>query len=337
MTVNGRCEPEARPSTINELCDRYLAHAEDYYRSPPDAAGRRLPTGETSNLRSGLRALRAVAGPRPPWTARAEDLCAVEQWLLGRRTGRGEPLTREYINKCCMMIRRCFRWAAKPPQRWLPVIVLEDLRLFEPLPYGRSIARPSADIEPVPEEDFRATLAALGQLSEIRHRAQQALCLQQMLDLHWHTGMRPGELVTINRWELSTERVQLTLFDREIEVMVYRPKQHKTRYRGFDRNIFLGPEAQRIIEDWLPRADADGRLFQYTTGSYRQAVRRINRQFKIAAWTPNQIRHAFATRMRTASGIDVVQVLMGHRHRSTTEIYAKPDAAAAIDAIFRYA
>jgi len=337
MRTNETSGAASRPSTINELCDRYLGHAEQYYCSPPDANGARRPTGEAKNLRSALRGLRAVAGDMPPGSMSAEDLCAVQDWLLKRRLADGQPLSREYINKCCMMVRRCFRWATKPPQRWVPASVLEDLRLVEPLAYGRSSARETEDVQEAAEGDFLATLKALGELSEEPRRASQALCLSVMLDLHWHTGMRPGELVSMKRNELRVENMQLTLFDPAFEMMIYRPTQHKGRHRGFDRRIYLSDTARGIVETWLPRARWDGRLFPYTTSSYRQAVRRINREFNIPSWTPNQIRHSFAKRMRAAAGLDVVQAVMGHRHRSTSEIYAPPDQASAIEAIRRYA
>lgn len=58
----------------------------------------------------------------------------------------------------------------------------------------------------------------------------------------------------------------------------------------------------------------------------------FNRAFKKAElpWTATRIlRHTFATWNLMASGSDIsaVQVAMGHKRRTTTEIYAKPLAA----------
>ncbi|KKK50798.1 hypothetical protein LCGC14_3121410, partial [marine sediment metagenome] len=43
-----------------------------------------------------------------------------------------------------------------------------------------------------------------------------------------------------------------------------------------------------------------------------------------SGWTPSQVRHAAATRLRElAGGLDAVQAQLGHRHADTTEIYAQ--------------
>jgi integrase len=45
-------------------------------------------------------------------------------------------------------------------------------------------------------------------------------------------------------------------------------------------------------------------------------------------WSPNQLRHSAATRLRREFGIDVAQSVLGHRlGSSVTEVYAEVDAA----------
>ena len=73
---------------------------------------------------------------------------------------------------------------------------------------------------------------------------------------------------------------------------------------------------------------------------------------RVARWRPNKeaakragveervyahlLRHACGTETLETGDLRDVQVLLGHRHRKTTEIYALPDASAAIDAILRF-
>lgn len=328
---------DERPRTIDELCDRFLAWADGYYRRPPDPrTGVRHPTGETANLRSALRYLRAFAGDRDPRTFTAEDLAALRDRLLDRPAA--EQLTRAYINRIIGSVRRAFWWAARPGQRFVGIEVPTDLRLLPDLTFGRTAARESADIEPVPEEHFRATLDHLAELSTHPRRWRAALTLSQALQVHWLTGMRPGELVRISYGELRLERVPPGLLSGARDVMIYRPARHKTAHHGHIRRIILPPEAQRIVEDRRPWvASPTGRLWSYSTASYRTAVRRICEEAGVPVWSPNQIRHAFATRMREKAGINIVQIALGHRHISTTEIYAEPAMQAAIEAIFRHA
>lgn len=50
-------------------------------------------------------------------------------------------------------------------------------------------------------------------------------------------------------------------------------------------------------------------------------------------WHPHQLRHAFATKVRKSHGLEVVQVLLGHRHARITEVYAERDREAAARAV----
>ena len=55
---------------------------------------------------------------------------------------------------------------------------------------------------------------------------------------------------------------------------------------------------------------------------------------EVADWTPNMLRHAAGDAARDAMALDAAQAMLGHRHASTTEIYAKvrPQKARAVAA-----
>lgn len=327
------------PTTTSEMIDRYQAEfCSDWYQRLPDRDGRRTPSGQAANVACQLERLREVAGGKPPADLRAEDLCAVQELMLTQTNNRGEPLTRDYINRTCETIRLMLKRCAAPPRRWVPLDVIKDMQLVEPLQRGRSAARESTRVQAVSIEHYNATIEQLAQVGQDPSQQFWALRLETMLDIQRWTGMRPGELCALHVDDLSVETVQLSLFDRPVELMVYRPLQHKGRHHGFDRVIFIGPLPRRRIADWMRHHTLDdGRLFGYTAQSYQQALRTFNRRHGLPHWSTNQVRHLFATEIRAESGIDVVQVLMGHQHLSTTEIYARPKPAAAIGAIFRYA
>ena len=46
-------------------------------------------------------------------------------------------------------------------------------------------------------------------------------------------------------------------------------------------------------------------------------------------WTPYQLRHACATRLRKDHGLETVRALLSHSSASMTEVYAEVDAEAA--------
>lgn len=51
--------------------------------------------------------------------------------------------------------------------------------------------------------------------------------------------------------------------------------------------------------------------------------------YRLHAWSPNQLRHLAATKIRAAYGIEAARIILGHSSAVTTEIYAEKDAATA--------
>jgi integrase len=128
-----------------------------------------------------------------------------------------------------------------------------------------------------------------------------------------------------------------------------RERYEKLRQR-FDQYVWYFPsEREREIErraggkilngtaEWRPGD-------HYTEASYRRCIQRACRKAIAAAkrksktdrvallqvWTPNQIRHAVGTRIRDQFGLDGAQVVLGHEHADTSEIYSKVDLEKAI-------
>src|SRR5262249_38232960 len=143
--------------------------------------------------------------------------------------------------------------------------------------------------------------------------------------------------------------------------------RHKTAWRGRVRVIALGPKAQAVVRPFLA-LDTQAHLFSparalaeraagrrarrktrvqpsqqsrrkanprrrrrdfYTNLSYLPGIRGACRRAGVPHWPPNQLRHTFATVVRRQHGLEAAQVLLGHAHASTTEIYAEADTALA--------
>jgi len=64
-----------------------------------------------------------------------------------------------------------------------------------------------------------------------------------MVRLQLLTGMRPSEVSTIRS----------VCFDRKEDISLYKPDNHKNRWRGNRRVIPLGPRSQEIIKPFLDR------------------------------------------------------------------------------------
>ncbi len=173
--------------------------------------------------------------------------------------------------------------------------------------------------------------------------------------------MRPGELVIMRAIDL----------DMRGQDWLYRPGSdqgkhgtHKTAYRGQDRIIFIGPQGQKIVRQWL-KPDLYAYLFsprdtmevlrvkqrqerktkvqpsqmnrrkqkplrkpgdRYRVGSYAVAIARGCEKAGVPHFHPHQIRHTTATKIRREVGLDGARAVLGHRSpKMFTEVYAEID------------
>ncbi len=87
------------------------------------------------------------------------------------------------------------------------------------------------------------------------------------------------------------------------------------------------------------RGEGIGDNIKGMSGAFRKAVQRgvqtANRHRReqalppLPTWTPYQLRHSAATRIRAEHGIEAARVLLGHTSAAVTEIYAEADLQAA--------
>lgn len=89
------------------------------------------------------------------------------------------------------------------------------------------------------------------------------------------------------------------------------------------------PKELRNIDNTV-RRKAFRELPQEEQKSERARLQAAARQWrKVHVWHPNQLRHTRATDLRRTFGIESAQVVLGHSHLPTTEIYAEADFATA--------
>jgi integrase len=172
-------------------------------------------------------------------------------------------------------------------------------------------------------------------------------------------GCRPGEVVQMRTADLTMAG----------DVWTYRPAQHKGRWRGKPRVIYLGPRAQAVLapflrpaaplaylfspaaamaefrdrqkaarrtpqtpaQVWTPVADPKRRPGEsYSGKSYAKAVEKACKKAGVPAWCPLQLRHTAGTDARRIAGLDGAQVTLGHAKADVTQVYAERDAALAV-------
>ncbi len=296
----------------------YMAHARQYYQS-----------SEVNNIRYGLEPLVAGYGVEEAAEFGPLKLKTIRNQLIG------SDLARSTINKRIGMIKRAFKWAVS--EQLISPMVYQGLAAVENLKEGRSAARETRPIQPVPAEFVRAVLPYTSKT------------VAAMIELQMLTGMRSGELVIMRPADIDCSG----------DIWFYRPEQHKTKWRGHQRIIAIGPQGQQILKPFLGRdlqafcftptesmaQRADGRTMQdlqpcYNKDSYRRAVK-----YAIAAarkagldipdFHPHQLRHTAATLTRRAMGLDAARALLGHKKLAMTDDYAEIDKALAGEAARR--
>lgn len=291
---------ESHRLTVDELCLRFMTHAEQYYVKDG------CPTSEVGCLKSALKPLIALFGHTPVIAFGPKRLAQVRKSMVD--AGRH----RKSVNKNIGRIRTVFKWGVS--QEFVPASTLSALQALPPLLSGRTPAVESIPRQPVSVSDLIATLRELSPV------------LRSMVLVQARTGMRPGEVLSMTWNDI----------DQTSPVWIYRPASHKTQHHGKRRAVWIGPKAQRQICGQAVES-ADEPVFQsrrgeaYTIHGYRWGIRRACERAGIELWCPARLRHTGATLIRKKAGLETSRIMLGHSSAVVTEQhYAAVDAEAAM-------
>lgn len=208
--------------TMNEVMLRFMRHAEQHYRRADGTA-----TNEVEQYRQTFRLVQDLFGRTPAAEFGPKLLKAVRQKMIDLKW------SRKLINQRVGRVRRAVKWAAS--EELVPAGVYHGLTTVSGLQLGRTDARETDPVLPVPEADVRATLPFLPP-------TVAAMVRVQLL-----TGMRPGEVCRLRPCDLDANGT----------VWVFRPPQHKTRHRGKERAVAIGPKAQQVLAAFVPADPTD--------------------------------------------------------------------------------
>jgi integrase len=243
--------------TVAEVIVAYWQHVESYYRHPD---GR--PTSEAENIKLALRPLRRLYGHTRAADFDSLTLEAIRQQMIQ------DGHCRNRINRDLPRIKRLFKWAAS--RKLVPLAVHQQLLTVEGLRAGRSQAKETAPVRPVPLPTVDATVPHMPGV------------VAAMVRLELLTGMRPGEVIVMRGIDLEMSG----------PVWTYRPGSdrgphgaHKTAWRGQGRVVLIGPRGQEVLRPWL-RLNLNEYLFQPKEARAAfDAERRRNRKTPM---TPSQ-------------------------------------------------
>lgn len=355
-------EVVARPVvlTVSGLVAAYLEYGDRRYQKDGES------TGQMVRVRGAARILVELHGPRPAAEIRVTDLELVQDamqnrpcaWCEGtgrideqrsckRCDGHGRKCwARRLINQSIACILQMFRWSAR--RGAIPAETIANLDLIEPLRPGQGgTERPM--VRPITDAVLEATIRELGPVPAAMVRVQVL------------AGMRPQEVCGLTVDQINRDGVDPDGIRHE-GVWVYTPTRHKTQHHGRERVIFLGPQAQAVLELFLAGRKNGEHIFSprraieqlrsaagqthtvpasrapgdyYLVSSYGHAIKAACRRAGVPPWTPNQLRHLAATRIRANSDLDTAGTVLDHANLETTRIYAERSRARAAEIMRR--
>lgn len=335
--AGGRELPVAQDRiAVIEVVDRFWSHAKGYYRTHEGA-----PSKTLANFKVILKELKDLYGLTMATSFGPRALKALRERFIKK------GYCRKHVNQQVSRVKQVFRWAVS--EELVPATIIHALNAVPGLKRGRSDAPESVPVRPVPPQD----------ISKIEpHVSRQVWALVQLQLL---TGARPGELLIMRPVDLDTSGtiwifrpithktayrdrprqvylgpkakkiVRPFLQDRPVSAYMFSPKDAEAERREALH------EARRTPQSCGNRPGTNRKLKpkrqpgeRYTTISYRRAVERACTAAGVPVWTPGQLRHNAATRVRREFGLEAAQLLLGHAKADVTQLYAEISEAKAL-------
>ncbi|WP_165074241.1 tyrosine-type recombinase/integrase [Paludisphaera rhizosphaerae] len=343
--ANGRRLPDGDVLPIFSLMRRYLEHISGRYES-----------NEPELIKSALRPLFDLYGDTP-----AAEFGPLALEVVRERI-RANGHVRSQVNRRVRAIVRMFRWGVS--RQLVPSSTWEALRSLEGLRRGEPGTREGDPVRPVADVDVDAVLPhvsrqvrAMIDLQRLTGARPGEVCIMRTCDVD-----ATGAVWTYTPEHHKTEHhgKRRTIYIGPKAQAVLRPWLRSNgyaylfspRHAELERLAMMA-EARggRVQPSQVDRSSA-GRMVAlggyYMTEVYRLAIRRAvdtenalrrekdgDKAKLVGMWSPNQLRHSAATKIRRELGIDVAQVILGHSSPAITEIYAEVDEAKAVAAMQR--
>jgi len=344
-TSNGELPVSSSEITIVEVANRFRKHAESYYAAATN------PGAEPAQFRIALKPVITLYGDTPAAEFGARQLKVCREWFVN------SGYARVYCNSCVKRIRRVVKWAAS--EDLVPAEAWHRLMTIDPLKRGRTKAPETKPILPVADATMYATLPyltptvrAMVQLQRHTGMRPGEVAIVRSCDIdtsgkvwvftpHRHKTEHHGKARKVFIGPRGQEILRAWLRT-DLAAYVFSPKQSEAERREVmhaARKTPLScgnkPGSNRKAK---PRKTPG---LAFDTCSYNASIRAACRKafpppkeltgesikawHREHVWTPNQLRHTFATHVRREHGLESAQVLLGHSACDVTQIYAERD------------
>ncbi len=248
---------------------------------------------------------------------------------------------RREVNDCVNRVRRIFSWGVG--YELVPAAVAGALRYVKPLEAGKTPARETAPISSVAPETVAATLPHLPPTVDDMVRVQRLIGCRpsEICNIRWCDIDRSDDVWIYTPFEHKTEhkkkarRIAIPQAAQEIlkqyhhrpeEEFIFSPRETVrliSERKRAARKTKVQPSQIKRAERALKKAlqNPPKHNPKYRTRAYERAIDRAASRAGVSAWSPNQLRHLFATETESRLDKESARLLLGHSHASTTEIY----------------
>jgi integrase len=342
---------------IPDLMRAYMAFAKEYYVDPEGSN-----TSEAGYIECTLKVLLECFPSLPVDEFGPLRLKEVREVMIDKKWCRNQ------INHRIGAIRRMFKWAVS--EQFVSPIILHGLQAVTGLKRGRTRAKESKRVLPVDENHVYAVLpytmpvvAAMIELQLLTGMRPGEMCLLRPCDLdrlesvwHYYPEKHKNIYRNIERIVSIGPRGQelLTPFLlRAKDAYCFSPAEAEKQRRqkaSSERKTPLshGNRVGTNRKDDPKRTPGD----KYDSTSYRKAVQYAITAFNkvcraeakaagvkpvlVPKWTPYQLRHTAATKVRKEMGYECAGAALGHTNLSATAIYAERNQVLADEAAKRF-
>lgn len=344
-TAGGAYSSSVPMITVRQLADRFIAHAAEYYVRDG------VPTGEAKVAELSVNAAVKQYGDLPAIEFGPLALEAVRDRMIA------DGLARKTINSRVRRIVAAFKWAAA--KELIPSTTHHSLTMVSGLRAGRTKAPETAPVKPVDDDIVDATLPHLPpivgdmvQLQRLTGMRPSEVCNLRPCDLDrsadvWtytpasHKTQHHGKTRTVFIGERG-QAILLRYLARRGDAYCFSPADSEAKRRAEQFAARVTPLNQgdrpgTNVKDSPLRSVGD----RYTKDSYGRAVaracelawpapeesdREARKKWNAAhRWSPNRLRHSYATEVRKQFGLEAAQVTLGHATCSVTQVYAERD------------
>ena len=325
--------PNARGAlTIRQAWERYKEHADAYYKHADGT-----PTGEARKMGDAFAIVLDLYGDEPAAQFSSSKLEACQAEMVER------DLSANTVNAKTRRIRAVFKWLAK--REIVPVHTWHSLQTVGAVKANRSTTladkvvtpRGNEPVKPAPEqhvwqtiEHLPASIAAMVKIQLHSGCRPQDVCHLRPLDIDrsgtvWiftpsrHKTAWRGAKRTVYLGPKAQEALQPYLERAEkLDAYLFTPALAEQERNASRRDSYTPPDAaQGDYRDWpsyqkrrerqQAQAAKRARRFRphWTTDTYGRAITDACDQHNIPRWSPGQLRHNAATRIRKEYGLEV--------------------------------